>query len=455
MSDPNVRTKQHQMIVIGCALGGILALSLAGMYFFDRGPTTQQDKPKTVNITAPGSVDDKDAWRAQQAAKEKSNETQINEVKALLKQQQEASTKLSQELDAIKAVKNKAATTSVPPAPVDQQILEQPLPVAPRRLPPDPRPPVLVNGRPGSPATPLNTPLNQLNGGEPRARELEIIRFDGASSARGSNGANDPEKTEVLGFPVDENAKKYGSTKPKDAQDGSRSRQIEFLPAGSFVRASMLNGVDAPTGGQAQSNPLPLALHVIDTANLANKYKLNITDCRFIVAAWGDLSSERTMGRTESLTCIIDGEAVEMQVKGQVIGEDGKAGMRGRLVTKQGQLLANALFAGSLSGIGRAFQAAATTTTTGGAGVTQTIDPEKVTQAGIGGGVSAAANTLAQYYLKAADKLFPVIETDGGRIVEVLITKGAVFTSKAETNDRARGLLSRSGRTDPRSFSDD
>ena len=36
-------------------------------------------------------------------------------------------------------------------------------------------------------------------------------------------------------------------------------------------------------------------------------------------------------------------------------GEDGKAGMRGRLVSKQGQLLANALLAGVASGIGQAF----------------------------------------------------------------------------------------------------
>ncbi|KAG0016897.1 hypothetical protein BGZ81_011008, partial [Podila clonocystis] len=44
-----------------------------------------------------------------------------------------------------------------------------------------------------------------------------------------------------------------------------------------------------------------------------------------------------------------------------------------------------------------------------------------------GEGVGSAANMLAQYYLKAADKLFPVIETDGGRTVEILITKGAVY----------------------------
>ncbi|CAB1371201.1 conserved protein of unknown function (plasmid) [Denitratisoma oestradiolicum] len=226
----------------------------------------------------------------------------------------------------------------------------------------------------------------------------------------------------MVGFPVDEKAKKYGTTQGTDSR-----RQIEFIPAGSFVRVAMLNGIDAPTGGQAQGNPLPVAFHVLDPANLPSKYKLDIKDCRVIGAAWGDLSSERSMIRLETLSCVLgNGETVEMAIKGQAIGEDGKAGLRGRLVTKQGQLLANALFAGALSGIGRAFQQSATTTNTSGLGTTQTIDPDKVGQAAIGGGVGQAGTMLAQYYLKAADKLFPVIETDGGRTIELLVTKGAV-----------------------------
>jgi conjugal transfer pilus assembly protein TraB len=208
----------------------------------------------------------------------------------------------------------------------------------------------------------------------------------------------------------------------------------------------MLNGADAPTGGQAQSNPLPIALHVLDTANLANKYKLDIRDCRFVAAAWGDLSSERMMGRTDTLTCIIGGETVEMQVKGQIIGEDGKAGVRGRLVTKQGQVLANALLAGIASGIGKAFQQSATTTSTSALGATSTIQPGDVGRAAIGSGVGNAGTALEQYYLKAADKLFPVIETDGGRTVEVLITKGAVYNGRAANiGNNYRGLLKRNG----------
>jgi conjugal transfer pilus assembly protein TraB len=229
------------------------------------------------------------------------------------------------------------------------------------------------------------------------------------------------------------------------ARRNDEKNELELIPAGSFVRVVMLNGVDAPTGGQAQSNPLPIAFHVEDTANLANKHRLDIRDCRIIAVAWGDVSSERTMGRTETLNCIINGEAVEMSIKGSVMGEDGKVGIRGRLVTKQGQILANALFAGSLGGIGRAFQSAASTITSGGGGVSESVDPSRVAQAGIGGGVGQASTMLAQYYLKAADKLYPVIETDGGRVVEILITKSAVYTGKRTGAEQYRSLLHRAG----------
>ncbi|MBX4420895.1 hypothetical protein K4H00_23100, partial [Mycobacterium tuberculosis] len=86
-------------------------------------------------------------------------------------------------------------------------------------------------------------------------------------------------------------------------------------------------------------------------------------------------------------------------------------------------------------GIGKAFQSSATITSTGGGGITQTIDPDKSGQAASGGGVGSAGQQLAQYYLKAADKLYPVKACDGGRTVEILITKGAVYSGKALAKD--------------------
>ncbi len=448
MSDPNAQTKKRQMMLIGGAVTGILVLAGAGMFLFDSGPKQYREKPKTVSITAPGTVDDKDAWRAQQAAKEKANETLIAEVKSQLKAQEEQNKKLAQALEELKSGKGGAtAPAAAAVAKPDASVLDKPLPVGGG---PGQRVLQSPTGK-GAPVA-LNQPLNQVDA--PARREVEIITFNNADAAKGANGlvgGGVGGVTEVLGFPTDEKAKKYGTT--SGGADGKR-QSIEFLPAGSFVRVAMLNGVDAPTGGQAQSNPLPVAFHVLDVANLANKHRLDIKDCRIIAATWGDLSSERMMGRTETLACVINGEAVEMPIKGHVIGEDGKAGVRGRLVTKQGQLLANALFAGALSGIGKAFQSSATITSTGGGGITQTIDPDKIGQAAIGGGVGSAGQQLAQYYLKAADKLYPVIETDGGRTVEILITKGAVYTGKALAKDDYRGLLKRTG-TNTRRYEDD
>ena len=107
-----------------------------------------------------------------------------------------------------------------------------------------------------------------------------------------------------------------------------------------------------------------------------------------------------------------------------VVGEDGKAGMRGRLVSKQGQVLANALLAGIGAGIGQAFQQSATTVSTNPLGSIGTVDPGKQFQAGVGTGVGKALDRLSQYYITLAEKMFPIIEVDAGRTVDVVFTKG-------------------------------
>ncbi len=420
MNDPNAQVKKRQLMLVVGSIFVIFLLMVGGMFFFEKGPTVRHEKPKTVSITAPGTVEDKDAWMAQEAAKSQSNSIQINELKAMLLKQQEQQAlqkKLQEELENKSKIGNSYDNrkNELPP-------VSQPLPVPKGGSLHTPN--TGVGMQDTNLVPPLNSPLN-LPLIEVKKRELEIIQFN--------SGNAKPDLPE-------------GNAVKKLSQSANAhiNNSIEFIPAGSFIRVALLNGIDAPTGGQAQSNPLPIALHVLDTANLANKYKLDIRDCRFIAAAWGDLSSERAMARIETLTCIINGETVELPVKGQVIGEDGKAGIRGRLVTKQGQILANALLAGIASGIGKAFQQSATTQSVSTLGVTSTIQSDDVAKAAIGSGVGNAGTALEQYYLKAADKLYPVIETDGGRMVEILVTKGAVYNGKSTNiGGNYKGMLKR------------
>ena len=210
-----------------------------------------------------------------------------------------------------------------------------------------------------------------------------------------------------------------------------------FLPV-SFTRGTLLGGLDAPTGGQAQSNPHPVLIRLSNNSVLPNRFRGEYRDCFVVAAGYGDISAERAYLRTESLSCVrADGAALEVKIQGSVYGEDGKVGMRGRLVTKQGQMLANALLAGVVSGIGQGLAISSTSYSTSALGTVATASGTDAFVAGLGTGVGKALDRLAQYYIKLAENTFPVIEVDAGREIDVVITKGVrIDVPMASTGDR-------------------
>jgi conjugal transfer pilus assembly protein TraB len=201
-----------------------------------------------------------------------------------------------------------------------------------------------------------------------------------------------------------------------------------------FGQAVVLSGLDAPTGGQSQTNPHPVLLQLRDLSVLPNRYRYDWKECLVTAAGYGDISSERAYIRTESLSCVgKNGEVLDVPIKGYIAGEDGKAGMRGRLVSKQGQALANALLAGVVSGIGTGIQSSSSIQSTSALGTTSSIKPGAEFQAGIGAGVGKALDKLAEYYIKLAEKMFPVIEVDAGRVVDIVLTKGVTVDVETES----------------------
>jgi len=202
--------------------------------------------------------------------------------------------------------------------------------------------------------------------------------------------------------------------------------QKSYIPSGTFFRAILLGGLDAPTGGESSTaNPHPVLLRINNMAQLPNRFRQNFKECFVTGTGYGDLSSERAMIRTEQLSCVgTDGRAIDIAIKGYVAGEDGKTGVRGRLVSKQGSVLKNALIAGVLSGIGEGFSSAASVTNTSALGSVSSVSSGKQWQNALGTGAGNAFDKLAQYYIKLADKMFPVIEVDAGRQVDIVLIKG-------------------------------
>jgi hypothetical protein len=85
------------------------------------------------------------------------------------------------------------------------------------------------------------------------------------------------------------------------------------------------------------------------------------------------------------------------------------------------------LIAGIGSGLGQAFQQSASTTSISPLGSTSSVKQGEEFKAGISSGVGKAMDRLAQYYIALAEKLYPVVEVDAGRMVDVVITKGAML----------------------------
>lgn len=210
----------------------------------------------------------------------------------------------------------------------------------------------------------------------------------------------------------------------KPTKKDAKSHIRDTIPANSYFKTVLLSGLDAPTGGLAQSNPHPVLLELIDKGSLPNKFKHAADKCRVSGAGYGNISDERAYIRLERFTCVLKtGEIISKQVKGYIAGPDGKNGIRGHVETKQGAMIARAMLAGMFGSLGSAVSNTYTSVATSAQGSVQTIDPSKTVEYGLGAGVGNALEKISDWYLKRADEVYPVIEIPGGLVVQLVFTE--------------------------------
>jgi conjugal transfer pilus assembly protein TraB len=391
-------------------------------------------KPTNVDLMAPGSQvkpeevwigkagRELDAYKQDRDDQRRINRDRDDQYAALMRRFAELETKLKSAPPTEQP--NPAAANAVPPPPAPA--------AAPLRFPPDapparqasslPPPPPPSMGRaampPGSPAFPVADPPFA-------APQPVLVRVTLAAPAKPPEGVAETGKAPAQNLDT-------------------------FLPV-SFTRGILLGGLDAPTGGQSQTNPHPVLIRLSDNSVLPNRFRAEYRECFVIGAGYGDISSERAYLRTESLSCVKqDGTALEVKIQGSVFGEDGKVGMRGRLITKQGQMLANALLAGVVSGIGQGISTSNTTYSTSALGSIASTSGSDALKSGVGTGVGKALDRLAQYYIKLAEQTFPIIEIDAGREIDVVLTKGVRIDAPEPAKSSPTALPSRSDpRADP------
>lgn len=209
----------------------------------------------------------------------------------------------------------------------------------------------------------------------------------------------------------------------------------EFVPPNSYVQAKMLVGADLQTGVSGQADPKPVLLRIQSDAvgvGMNGKYQhTNLKGCLVNGAAWGELSSEKIYIKLQKITCQVDANHyMTANVEGFVVSK-GKAGVRGNVVSREGNLTKNAMIAGLFQGLGQAMnrnnQASLSSLGTSGGGTvlgTQSLSGEQIAQSTVGGGIENAATTLSQYLIKRAEQYQPVIEMQTGVTVDLVFQSG-------------------------------
>lgn len=284
-------------------------------------------------------------------------------------------------------------------------------------------------------ATPITPPIALPDPSPPAPKpqvQTNRIKTFASKKNSGSKGEGDGSEGERDGAP------NVGvkTAKKKNIADGDAI----VLPAGSIISGTLITGMDASSSSASKREPFPALLRIKAEAILPNRFRMDITDCFIVSSGYGDLASERAYMRAEAISCVKDdGSVLESRIDAYAVGEDGKAGVRGRLVSKEGQLIAKSLMAGFLSGISNAMKPARVPSLS--------LNPQnnyQVERPDLGvlgqesalGGISSATAEIAKYYLDMARNMFPIVEVDAGRKIDFVVSSGARLRNNSMGNTR-------------------
>lgn len=199
------------------------------------------------------------------------------------------------------------------------------------------------------------------------------------------------------------------------------------VPAGSHVQAVLTSAVAASTATNSPNDPQPVTLRLMGDGNLPRGWKSSLKDAVLVGACYGDLSSERVLCRLTTLSMVeSNGEVIEKDVEGWVVGEDGRYGIRGHVVDRAGIAARESFISGVLSGIAGFFQAQTTSSVfpVSPFGQTSALKGREMLTAGAANGVGKALDRLSEFYIKRAESMSPVLLVNAGRVVDVVFKKG-------------------------------
>ena len=241
----------------------------------------------------------------------------------------------------------------------------------------------------------------------PSPENFKVTRAEsGEISAFPTYSARNKEKagSSIISFPVKD--------VPVEKSEGIA------LPSGSYVKAKLMTGVEAPEG-----RTYPALLQLDYAYIVPNHKKLDLSGCFIIAKSQGDLSTERVQMQATKLSCVSkEGKMFEREVNGFIAdNKDNSFAVIGSVNSKQDRVAAMAFLSSIVEGVGKAIQQAQITQQVTPLGGSQSMLTGNQMEYMGAGGASNAAGMVTQWYLRQAQNLLPTINIGSGQDVWVVM----------------------------------
>jgi len=227
----------------------------------------------------------------------------------------------------------------------------------------------------------------------------------------------------VLGGAPDQGQASGGSKGSKSGESAT-----PFIPPLGFIKATLLNGVDALAGGGRATPAL---------ARLQGKYKtaMNSTvildGCFLLIEFEGDISTERARGKPSKMTCVYpDRGAVTYSVSGYAVdAEDGLEGIPGAFYEGDAGRIAAALVAEFTAGLANIVEQNQFTSTVDSEGTERRVLTGDQGKAEVAGAANDATQSLRDYLFARANRVLPFIRIDAQREIHLVLLSGVELRS--------------------------
>lgn len=205
-----------------------------------------------------------------------------------------------------------------------------------------------------------------------------------------------------------------------------------------FTKGLLINGGEMPilTEGDDASEAVPIYIRINGDELIANDASVNIDGCIILATAKGSLSKRAAELRLSKISCNItdiDGNSykIDQKIAGWVFDENGNYGIKGRLVSREKEIIKAGLPLAIVESMVQSLSMALGNSNTNvviPAGTDPTTFNTQYMSSGLiqgaGSGTNEVLKKFSDYYMKMLNSLNPTISIRAGRKVTIAFKGG-------------------------------